>query len=153
MELAEYDFRIEFVPGWLNDVADALSRLMVEEPNDKENSIEFRDYLRDFEVSYESVETMFASDEFVVDWDVASDSLHSLGEEDDHITKCLEGIRALCPLSVDGGLLATMRYFPSGYLGQTPMATLVVTALCTLCARQCACQRDSTPMVGRERPD
>ena len=67
MELAEYDFRIEFVPGRLNDVADALSRLMAEGPNDKENSIEFRDYLRDLEVSYESIETMFASDEFAVD--------------------------------------------------------------------------------------
>ena len=27
MELAEYDFRIEFIPGKVNDVADALSRL------------------------------------------------------------------------------------------------------------------------------
>jgi hypothetical protein len=35
---------------------------------------------------------MFASDEFVVDWDAASDGLLSLGEEDDHITKYLDPV-------------------------------------------------------------
>ena len=50
MELAEYDFRIEFIPGKVNDVADGLSRLIAAEPAPERESIEFRDYLRDHEV-------------------------------------------------------------------------------------------------------
>eukprot|EP01046_Picozoa_sp_COSAG06_P074707 COSAG06_NODE_22980_length_706_cov_1.431631_2_plen_54_part_01 len=46
MELADYDFRIEFIPGKVNDVADALSRLNAAEPSDASQSIEFRDYLK-----------------------------------------------------------------------------------------------------------
>lgn len=32
MELADYDFRIEFIPGKVNDVADAMSCLHAAEP-------------------------------------------------------------------------------------------------------------------------
>eukprot|EP01043_Picozoa_sp_COSAG02_P016992 COSAG02_NODE_760_length_17479_cov_23.555178_14_plen_91_part_00 len=53
LELAQYNFRIEFIPGCVNDVADGLSRLLDSAPNATEQGIEFRDYLRE----QDSIET------------------------------------------------------------------------------------------------
>ena len=50
LELNGYDVRIEFIPGRVNDVADALSRLMDSRPNEVSEGIEFRDYLREQDV-------------------------------------------------------------------------------------------------------
>ena len=43
MELANYDFRIEYIPGKVNDVADALSRLQLAEPASESDGIELTD--------------------------------------------------------------------------------------------------------------
>ena len=57
LELADYNFRIEYIPGKCQDVADALSRLLHTEPNDNSNGIEFRDYLREQEAMAQEVES------------------------------------------------------------------------------------------------
>ena len=85
MELAEYDFRIEFIPGKVNDVADALSRLVDAGPAPAAESIEFRDYLRENDVMVMDIEPLFASVEFTTEWEAASAQLQRLGGEDDHL--------------------------------------------------------------------
>ena len=85
MELADYDFRIEFIPGKVNDVADALSRLNAAEPSDASQSIEFRDYLRDQEVMSMDLELLMADAIFAADVSTAHDHLQQLGGEDRHL--------------------------------------------------------------------
>ena len=89
MELADYDFRIEFIPGKVNDVADALSRLHAATPADASSSIEFRDYLREQEVMCADTELLFADYVFATEWDDTSAAIEKLGEEDSHITDAL----------------------------------------------------------------
>ena len=89
MELADYDFRIEFIPGKVNDVADALSRLHKATLADASSSIEFRDYLREQEVMCADTELLFADCGFAAEWDCASVEIEKLGEEDAHITDSL----------------------------------------------------------------
>jgi hypothetical protein len=86
MELADYDFRIEFIPGKVNDVADALSRLNAAEPSDASQSIEFRDYLRDQEVMSVDLELLMADTVFAADVSTAHDHLQQLGGEDRHLS-------------------------------------------------------------------
>lgn len=47
LELSDYNFKIEYIPGPKNDVADALSRLLKTQPSDATESIEFHDALRE----------------------------------------------------------------------------------------------------------
>ena len=47
LELSDYSFKLEYIPGKLNDVADCLSRLLEAPPDAAWKSIEFRDYLRE----------------------------------------------------------------------------------------------------------
>ena len=89
MELADYDFRIEFIPGKVNDAADALSRLHAATPADATSSIEFRDYLREQEVMCADTELLFADYVFATEWDDTSAAIEKLGEEDAHITDAL----------------------------------------------------------------
>ena len=47
LELSDYNFKIEYIPGPKNDVADALSRLLKTRPSDATESIEFHDALQE----------------------------------------------------------------------------------------------------------
>eukprot|EP01043_Picozoa_sp_COSAG02_P076649 COSAG02_NODE_16385_length_1087_cov_150.478745_2_plen_84_part_00 len=47
LELAEFSFRIEFIPGKVNDVADALSRLRTSTADMATRSVEFQDFVRE----------------------------------------------------------------------------------------------------------
>lgn len=89
MELANYDFRIEYIPGKVNDVADALSRLQLAEPASESDGIEFRDYLKDQEVMSVDMEQLMQDAEFTADFMSADASLDLLGDEDIDITEAL----------------------------------------------------------------
>ena len=84
LELAQYDFRIEFIPGCVNDVADGLSRLLESEPNASENGIEFRDYLREQE-TVQAIDVSLSMPEFSSDWEAAGVYIEKLHQEDDHL--------------------------------------------------------------------
>ena len=89
MELVDYNFRIEFVPGRLNDVADAISRLQQAGPAEASQSIEFRDYLVESGVLTADVELLYADPAWAAEYDAAGVELEQLGGVDAHIAAAL----------------------------------------------------------------
>ena len=103
MELSDYDFRIEFIPGKVNDVADALSRLHAAGPADATHSVEFRDYLDSQDVMSVDIDLLYMDSDFATEWDAAAAHVESLEGEDAHITRELprEWRHYLDPAGVD----------------------------------------------------
>lgn len=104
LELSDYDFRIEYIPGPKNDVADALSRLLTSTPSDATESIEFRDALKQTwnpVVAEDSVEHMSMivaaaqigstseHHEFTTSFEAASRDLIDWEDEDPDTIECL----------------------------------------------------------------
>ena len=86
LELDGYDMRIEFdIPGRVNDVADALSRLMDSRPNEVSEGIEFRDYLREQDVMSNLTEAMMSEPTFLAEWQSAEQSIAEMHLEDGHL--------------------------------------------------------------------
>ena len=82
LELMDYPLRIEYIPGAVNEVADALSRLLDTTPADVASSIEVQDAVAD--ALRHANETTVSSAQFQTDWEQASAELDRWGGEDAH---------------------------------------------------------------------
>jgi hypothetical protein len=68
LELMDYPLRIEYIPGAVNEVADALSRLLDTTPADVATSIEVQDAVAD--ALRHANETTVSSAQFQTDWEL-----------------------------------------------------------------------------------